>query len=180
MKNLLFLIAICLLGAGMAQSKTIYDFKVETVQGKTVPLKNFSGKVLLIVNTASRCGFTSQYKELQSLYDIYQKRGLEVLAFPSNDFGAQEPGSNQEIATFCQKNFGVTFPVFSKGPVSGSSKQPLFKYLTEEGQGELKGEVSWNFEKFLVDKKGNLISRFRSSVEPKSPAIIQALETALK
>lgn len=180
MKNLFFLSLICLLGAGMAHSKNVYDFNVETLQGKTVPLKSFSGKVLLIVNTASRCGFTSQYKELQSLYDTYQKKGLEVLAFPSNDFGGQEPGTNQEIATFCQKNFGVTFPVFSKGPVSGTGKQPLFKFLTEEGQGSLKGEISWNFEKFLVDKKGNLVSRFRSSVEPKSPAVIQAVETALK
>jgi len=180
MKKILFLTVIYVVGVGMAHSKTVYDFNVETLQGKKVSLKSFSGKVLLIVNTASKCGFTSQYKELQSLYDTYHKKGLEILAFPSNDFGGQEPGSNQEIASFCQKNFGVTFPVFSKGPVSGSLKQPLFKYLTEEGQGELKGEISWNFEKFLVDKKGDLISRFRSSVEPKSSAIIQAVETALK
>lgn len=160
--------------------KGIYEFDLETLSGNKTSLKSYQGKALLIVNTASRCGFTSQYQDLQALYDLYRTKGLVVIAFPSNDFGGQEPGSNQEIATFCQKNYGVTFPVFSKGPVSGPSKQPLFKFLTEEGEPELKGEVSWNFEKFLVDKKGKLVARFRSSVGPKSPPVLEAVEKAIK
>ncbi|NBX93291.1 MAG: glutathione peroxidase [Proteobacteria bacterium] len=161
-------------------SKTVHEFEVETLQGKKTSLKSYSGKVLLIVNTASKCGYTPQYQDLQSLYNTYKGKGLVVLGFPSNDFGSQEPGTNAEIASFCQKNYGVTFPMFSKGPVTGESKQALFKFLTEDSQSGLKGEVQWNFEKFLVDKKGNLVARFRSSVEPKSAPLIEAIETALK
>lgn len=171
---------ISTLSFGLAFSATFYDFQVETLDGKKVSLKTYQGKPLLVVNTASKCGFTSQYQELQSLFDTYKNKGLVVLAFPSNDFGGQEPGSNKEIATFCQKNFGVTFPVFSKGPVSGSSKQAVFKFLTEEVDTGLKGEVSWNFEKFLVDRSGKVVARFRSSVGPKSPPVIEAVERALK
>lgn len=161
-------------------AKSFYDFQLESLGGKKVDLSGYKGKALLVVNTASRCGFTSQYQELQSLYDTYKSKGLVILGFPSNDFGGQEPGTNQEIANFCQKNFGVTFPMFSKGPVSGGAKQPLFKYLTEEVEPDLRGEVAWNFEKFLVDKKGKVVARFRSSVEPKSKPVIEAVERALK
>jgi len=161
-------------------AQKLYDFQVETLNGKKLSLNEYRGKVLLIVNTASRCGYTPQYQELQSLFENYKAKGLVVLGFPSNDFGGQEPGSNQEIAAFCQKNYGVTFPVFSKGPVSGETKQPLFKHLTEEVDADLKGEISWNFEKFLVDKKGKVVARFRSSVEPKSKPVIDAVERALK
>jgi glutathione peroxidase len=164
----------------VGQSKTLYDFELETLQGKKTSLKSYAGKALLIVNTASKCGYTPQYQDLQALYDSYKSKGLVVLGFPSNDFGAQEPGSNTEIASFCQKNYGVSFPLFSKGPVSGDSKQALFKYLTEEVSANLKGEIQWNFEKFLVDKKGQVVARFRSSVGPKSAPVIEAVEMALK
>jgi glutathione peroxidase len=179
MKTLILYLTIALTSLS-AFSATFYDYQVETLEGKKVSLKSYQGKALLVVNTASKCGFTSQYQELQSLFDTYKNKGLVVLAFPSNDFGGQEPGSNQEIAQFCQKNFGVTFPVFSKGPVSGSSKQPVFKFLTEEVEPGLKGEVSWNFEKFLLDKKGKVVARFRSSVGPKASPVIEAVERALK
>lgn len=169
-----------IMAATISQAKTIYDFEVETLQGKKTSLKTFAGKAVLIVNTASKCGYTPQYQDLQGLYDSYKSKGLVVLGFPSNDFGAQEPGTNTEIASFCQKNYGVSFPLFSKGPVSGESKQALFKYLTEEGNPSLKGEIQWNFEKFLVDKKGQVVARFRSSVGPKSAPVIEAVETALK
>jgi len=161
-------------------SKSVYDFDMETLSGKKTPLKTYQGKALLIVNTASRCGFTSQYEDLEKLYKTYKDKGLVVLGFPSNDFGGQEPGTNQEIAQFCQKNFGVTFPVFLKGAVSGKDKQALFKFLTEEQDANLKGEINWNFEKFLVDKKGKLVARFRSSVGPKSAPVIEAVEAELK
>lgn len=180
MKNLLNLMIGLFFIQSSVFGKTLYDFQVETLQGKKEILSSYKGKALLIVNTASRCGYTPQYQDLQSLYDTYKSKGLVVLGFPSNDFGGQEPGSNQEIATFCQKNFGVTFPVFSKGPVTGESKQPLFKYLTEEVEPSLRGDVSWNFEKFLVDKKGVVVARFRSSVEPKSKPVIESIERALK
>ncbi|MFM8269080.1 MAG: glutathione peroxidase [Pseudomonadota bacterium] len=180
MKNLIKLIFVASFFQSALFAKSIYDFQLESLAGKKMDLKSYQGKVLLIVNTASQCGFTSQYQELQSLYDTYKTKGFVVLGFPSNDFGGQEPGSNEEIAQFCQKNFGVSFPMFAKGPVKGESKQPLFKSLTEEVDPDLKGEVAWNFEKFLVDKKGKVVARFRSSVEPKSKPVIDAVERALK
>jgi glutathione peroxidase len=180
MKTLIHFITGLLMVQTPLFAKGIYDFQLETLSGKKASLSAYKGKALLIVNTASRCGYTPQYQELQSLYESYKGKGLVVLGFPSNDFGGQEPGSNQEIATFCQQNYGVTFPVFSKGPVSGEGKQPLFKYLTEETDENLKGEVNWNFEKFLVDKKGKVVARFRSSVEPKSKPVIEAVERAVK
>lgn len=161
-------------------SKSVYDFSVETLGGKKTALKTYQGKALLVVNTASRCGFTSQYEGLEALYKKYKDQGLVVMGFPSNDFGGQEPGTNEEIAQFCKKNYGVTFPVFSKGPVSGKTKQSLFKYLTEEQDANLQGEINWNFEKFLIDRKGKLVARFRSSVGPQSAPIIEAVESALK
>jgi glutathione peroxidase len=180
MKTLIIIITGLLMVQTPLFAQGIYDFQLETLNGKKASLKEYKGKALLIVNTASRCGYTPQYQELQSLYETYKSKGLVLLGFPSNDFGGQEPGSNQEIAKFCQQNYGVTFPMFSKGPVSGVGKQPLFKYLTEETEADLKGEVNWNFEKFLVDKKGKVVARFRSSVEPKSKPVIDAVEKALK
>lgn len=163
--------------AEVTMAATFYDFRVKTIQGKEVPLSDYKGKVVLVVNTASQCGYTPQYKDLQALYETYSGQGLTILGFPSNDFGAQEPGSNEEIKSFCELNYGVKFPLFAKGPVKGKEIQPLFKFLTE---GAKPGEVKWNFEKFLIDRGGQLISRFGSAVKPLSEELKKAIESKLK
>lgn len=138
----------------------------------------YKGKTLLIVNTASQCGYTSQYEGLEKTFAKYKAKGLVVLGFPSNDFGGQEPGSDQEIKAFCAKNYKVKFPMFSKSVVKGPQKQELFKFLTESAP--TKGEIKWNFEKFLVNGQGQVVGRFGSSVTPDSVELTRALETALK
>ncbi len=145
----------------------IYAFSAETLQGDTVSLADWQNKVLLIVNTASECGFTPQYKGLQELHDRYSSRGFAVLGFPCNQFGKQEPGDAAQIGSFCKKNFGVTFPMFAKVDVNGANAHPLFKFLTEEAPGVLGTEgIKWNFTKFLVDREGNVITRFGSVTKP--------------
>jgi glutathione peroxidase len=161
------------------QAASLYDFTVKSIEGKEVALKEFAGKVLLIVNTASRCGFTSQYEGLEALQKKYGPRGFVVLGFPSNDFGSQEPGSNADIQQFCRLNYAVSFPLFEKGPVSGEAIQPLFAYLTGNANPKHKGRILWNFEKFLIDRNGRLIERFRSVTSPESKSIIKAIEAAL-
>ncbi|WP_378955785.1 glutathione peroxidase [Pelosinus sp. sgz500959] len=145
---------------------SIYEFSVNTVNGKQQSLSDYKGKVLLIVNTASKCGFTSQYQQLQQLYETYGKDKFTVLAFPCNQFLKQEPGSDQEIVTFCQINFGVTFPVFSKIDVKGSKADPLFTYLTEKTPSLLGKSIKWNFTKFLIDGKGNVYNRYAPITSP--------------
>ncbi len=157
----------------------IYGFEATTIDGKTVPLSSYQGKVALVVNTASRCGFTPQYEGLQKLFRKYEARGLVILGFPSNDFAGQEPGTNGEIKKFCTLKYDVGFPMFSKDKVTGPAKQPLYHYLTERSPDKFRGEVQWNFEKFLIDRKGNVIGRFRSKVKPDDPELIQAIEAAL-
>jgi glutathione peroxidase len=149
---------------------SVYQFSATTIKGETRPLSDFEGKVLLIVNTASKCGFTPQYKELQALYDNYRERGFEVLGFPCNQFLNQEPGSEEEIAAFCQVNYGVTFPMFSKVEVNGPNAHPLFRYLTKSAPGILGGAVKWNFTKFLVNKRGEVIKRYAPTTSPASIA----------
>jgi glutathione peroxidase len=144
----------------------IYDFEVKTAVGEEQSLTNYQGKVLLIVNVASKCGFTPQYEGLQKLYEKYHDQGLEILGFPSNQFLSQEPGSNEEIQEFCQINYGVTFPVFGKIDVNGSNADPLYKYLTKEAKGILGGAIKWNFTKFLVDRDGNIAKRYAPNTEP--------------
>lgn len=163
----------------VSSGKSAYDFSVVDGSGKPASLTTYKGKVALIVNTASRCGYTGQYADLQALYDKYKDKGFVVLGFPSNDFGGQEPGSNKEIKTFCETNFNVKFPLFDKGPVKGPSKQPLYKFLTEESGETYKGEVGWNFEKFLVDKDGHVVGRYKSGVKPMDESVIKALEANL-
>jgi glutathione peroxidase len=145
----------------------IYDFKVDDIHGKPVKLDAYKGKVLLVVNTASKCGFTPQYKGLEALYEKMHSRGLEVLGFPCNQFGAQEPGTEKEIESFCELNYGVKFPLFAKIDVNGDDTAPLYKYLKKTKPGLLGTEaIKWNFTKFLVDRKGNVIERYGSNVEP--------------
>lgn len=155
----------------------IYDFTLLDIDAQPISLDKFRGKVLLVVNTASRCGYTPQYEQLQELYEQYQDKGLEVLAFPSNDFGGQELETNEDIATFCYTRYAVDFPLFAKTKVRGKNKHPLYRYLTEEGPSP--GEVRWNFEKYLVDRQGVIRSRYYSSVVPLSEEIISDVEQAL-
>lgn len=167
--------------ASAPTEKSLYDFEVKKLAGKEVqPMKlsAYKGKVMLIVNTASECGYTKQYKGLQAIYAKYQKEGFEVLGFPSNDFGAQEPGSNADIKNFCERNYKVTFPLFEKAPVSGNRSQPLYVYLTKNAPSD--GAIGWNFEKFLVNKEGKIIGRYKSKVEPESDELTNAIESALK
>jgi glutathione peroxidase len=150
---------------------SIYDFTVEDIQGRTQKLDRYKDKVMLIVNVASKCGFTPQYKGLEALYEKLHARGLEVLGFPCNQFGAQEPGSKEEIAKFCELNYGVKFPMFAKIDVNGDHAAPLYQYLKKSKPGLLGSEaIKWNFTKFLVDRKGNVVERYAPNVEPQAIA----------
>ncbi len=158
----------------------IYDFTQNDIEGKPVKFEDYKGKVLLIINTASKCGFTPQYKELMELYSKYKEKGLVVLGFPANEFGQQEPGTDQEIQEFCTLNYKVEFPMFSKVCVKGESIEPLFHFLTEQKNPDFTGEIKWNFEKFLIGKDGQLLHRYRSKVKPTDPEIVEAIEQALE
>ncbi len=187
-------IRLALLGAGFAaliagcdfssslttSAPPLYAFKMKSIDGNEVPLKSFHNQALLIVNTASKCGLTNQYEALEGLYEKYKDYGFSVLAFPSNEFGQQEPGSDDEIKQFCKKNYGVTFPLFSKIAVKGERIHPLYAYLTQEVENEqLRGDIRWNFDKFLVNRDGKVIARFEPRVAPDSPELVSQLEAAL-
>ena len=163
---------------GNAKAPDSLNFTMNSLDGKPVNLAKYQGNVVLMVNVASECGYTYQYEGLQALHEKYASRGLRILGFPSNDFGAQEPGSNGEIAQFCEKNYGVKFDMFSKIGVLGSRKAPLYRYLTETNP-KYRGDISWNFEKFLLGKDGQVIGRFKSPVEPLSKEMTSAIEAAL-
>ena len=157
---------------------SIYDFEALQIDGKTVPLKNFEGKVVLIVNTASACGFTPQFAGLEELHKSYGTKGLVVLGFPCNQFGAQDKGSNDEIAAFCQLNYGVSFPMMAKIEVNGASAHPLYRWLTKEAPGVLGTQaIKWNFTKFLIGKDGHIVKRYAPTDTPQSLA--KDLEAAL-
>jgi glutathione peroxidase len=159
---------------------SIHDFTARTIDGKEQPLRDYAGKVLLITNVASQCGLTPHYAGLQELYDTYRDRGLVVLGFPCNQFGAQEPGTEGEIKTFCETRYGVTFPMFAKIDVNGAGRHPLYAYLTTKPtQPDGPGDISWNFAKFLVDRSGNVAARFAPPTKPVSEEIVSALEKLL-
>ncbi len=162
----------------IAGETTIYDFTVKSLDGKDVSLARYKGKVLLIVNVASRCGYTPQYKELEELYTKYKDRGFVVLGFPANNFGGQEPGTDEEIAEFCERNYGVTFAMFSKISVKGEDQHPLYRYITTSEP--VAGEVRWNFQKYLVGRDGALLEKYASSVKPLSGDLVSAVELALE
>ena len=151
------------------------DTHVKTIDGEEKTLRSFGAKAFLIVNVASKCGYTPQYEGLEALYQKYKGKGLVLLGFPSNDFGGQEPGTEAEIKQFCKMRYGVTFPLSAKVKVKGDDKTPLYKELTKTG-----GEVKWNFTKFLVDRTGKVVNRFDSGVEPNAAELAQAIESALK
>lgn len=159
---------------------SVLDFHVKDIDGNDVDLSKFRGKVLLLVNTASQCGLTPQYEGLESLYEKYKAQGLEVLAFPANEFGMQEPGSDEQIKNFCTTNYNVTFPLFSKIVVKGEGIHPLYQFLTSESTNPgHAGEISWNFAKFLVNREGEVVARFEPKVKPESPEVEAAVEKAL-
>ena len=164
-----------------ATVKNIYEIKAQGIDGQTIKLDAYKGKTLLIVNTASKCGFTGQYDGLQKLYETYHDKGLVILGFPSNDFMKQEPGSNDEIGSFCKLNYGVTFPMFGKISVKGDDQHPLYTYLTaKETNPEHSGKISWNFNKFLISADGKVIARFGSRTKPSDEKLVSAIEGALK
>jgi len=168
-------------GEGKIMAKSVLDFTVKNIEGKEVKLESFRGKVLLIVNVASKCGYTPQYDGLQAIYAKYQSQGLVVLGFPANNFMGQEPGTNEEIKTFCATKYNVTFPMFSKISVKGDDIHPLYQLLTsKETNPEFGGDITWNFNKFLVDRTGKIIARFSTPDKPESEKVVQAIERALK
>jgi glutathione peroxidase len=152
-----------------------YDFKFTTLEGQEVKMSDFKGKKILIVNTASKCGFTKQYKDLEELHKTYGNK-LVIIGFPANNFGQQEPGSNAQIQEFCEQNYGVDFLMAEKVDVKGDQISPLFKYLTAQENPDFKGDIKWNFEKFLIDENGKLVHRFRSATNPLDPAIVNWVE----
>ncbi|MFO1485143.1 MAG: glutathione peroxidase [Verrucomicrobiaceae bacterium] len=173
MKTLL--LSLLMTSLAIAADTNVRDIAVKDIDGKDTTLKAYAGKVLLIVNVASECGYTPQYAGLQALHEKMSGKGLVVLGFPCNDFGGQEPGSEAAIKTFCTENYKVTFPMFSKVSIQGDAKHPLYAALQSAA-----GDVGWNFEKFLVGKDGKVLKRFGSDVEPNSPELMAAIEEALK
>ena len=174
--SIISLMLLMKLSLGIA-SGSIFELKATNIDGSEVSLSNYKGKVLLVVNTASRCGFTPQYKSLEKIYKKYKERDFVVLAFPSNDF-RQELPTDEDIKEFCEA-YELSFPIFAKGKVKGFEKQEVFKYLTEDSNGRSIGEIRWNFEKFLVSREGKLVKRFRSSVDPNQDEISIAIESLL-
>jgi glutathione peroxidase len=173
--------AFLLLSTTISPASTIHEFTLNSIDGQPASLAQFKGKVVLIVNVASRCGFTPQYAGLEALYNKYKDRGFVVLGFPANNFLWQEPGTNAEIKAFCSTKYHVTFPMFAKVSVKGADKTPLYQLLTDKkASPSTGGEIRWNFTKFLADRNGKVIARFGSSVAPESAELINAIEAALK
>ncbi|MGD0674187.1 MAG: glutathione peroxidase [Polyangiaceae bacterium] len=162
-------------------SKGIYDFEAKTIDGKSKSLGAYRGRALLVVNVASQCGLTPQYRGLEELHETYSPRGLSVLGFPANEFGAQEPGTNEQIRSFCETNYGVKFDMFSKVKVKGPQIDPLFEFLTNpETNPSFAGPIKWNFNKFLIGKDGGVVARFEPQVEPTSAEVKAAIERILQ
>jgi glutathione peroxidase len=178
MKSIALLVALMLLQTVAARAGSIYDIAVKDINGKDTSLAAYKGKVLLIVNVASKCGYTPQYKALEATYEKYKDKGFATLGFPCNQFGGQEPGSNAEIMQFCTSKFGVTFPMFDKVEVNGANRHPLYVMLAGK-DSPFPGDIKWNFNKFLIAKDGTIIKRFDSKVTPDSPEVITAIEAAL-
>lgn len=178
-RNFLLGMVILMASSAFAASK-LYDFTLNNIDGKAMPLADFKGKVILMVNVASQCGYTPQYTALESIYEKYKDQGFVILGFPANNFGAQEPGTNEEIKTFCTRKYSVSFPMYSKISVKGDDQAPLYQYLTQTADPSHTGDIKWNFTKFLVDRNGNIIQRFEPAVTPDSKEVAEAIEKALK
>jgi glutathione peroxidase len=168
------------MAASLFGASSVLDFTLKSIDGKPSPLSAYRGKVVLMVNVASRCGYTPQYEGLEAVYRKYKDQGLVVLGFPANNFGGQEPGSDEEIKTFCSSKYNVTFPMYSKISVKGEDQAPLYQFLTDaKTNPSFAGDIKWNFTKFLVDRQGKVIARFESPVKPESPEVSGAIEKAL-
>jgi glutathione peroxidase len=161
-------------------ASNLYTFTLPNIDGKPLPLADFKGKVILMVNVASQCGYTPQYSALEAVYLKYKDQGFVILGFPANNFGQQEPGTNEEIKTFCSRKYSVTFPLYSKISVKGADQAPLYQYLTKDADPSHTGDIKWNFTKFLVDRNGNVVQRFEPAVTPDSPDVTSAIEKLLK
>lgn len=169
------------MSASLFGASNVYEFTMNNIDGQPLPMASFKGKVMLIVNVASKCGFTPQYEGLEAVYEKYKDKGLVIVGFPANNFMAQEPGSNEEIKTFCSTKYSVKFPLYSKISVKGDDKAPLYQFLTDTGANpKTGGEIKWNFTKFLVDRDGKVIARFEPAVKPDSPEVAAAIEKALQ
>ena len=175
-----YLLGALLMTTTAFAASSVHEFTLDSISGTPTSLANYKGKVMLIVNVASQCGYTYQYEGLQALYVKYKDRGLVVAGFPANNFGGQEPGGNAEIGAFCKSKFGVTFPMFSKTSVAGKDKAPLYQFLTDKTiNPKTGGEIPWNFTKYLVDRSGKVLARFDAPVEPGSKELTSAIEEAL-
>jgi glutathione peroxidase len=172
--------ALLIMAGSLFAASGIYSFTLNSIDGKPAPLANYKGKVVLVVNVASQCGYTPQYSALEATYEKYKKQGFVILGFPANNFGAQEPGTNEEIKTFCTRKYSVTFPMYSKISVKGADQAPLYAYLTKDTGPGLIGDIKWNFTKFLIDRNGKVVQRFEPAVTPDSKEVVSAIEKQLK
>jgi glutathione peroxidase len=179
-RGYLFFGALLIMAGSLFAASGIYTFTLNSIDGKPAPLVGYKGKVVLVVNVASQCGYTPQYSALEATYEKYKDQGFVILGFPANNFGAQEPGTNEEIKTFCTRKYSVSFPMYSKISVKGADQTPLYTYLTKDTPAGINGEIKWNFTKFLVDRNGNVVQRFEPEVTPDSKEVIAAIEKQLK
>ena len=172
--------ALLIMATSLYAGSSLYSFTLNSIDGKPAPLAEYKGKVVLIVNVASQCGYTPQYSALEAIYEKYKDQGFVILGFPANNFGAQEPGTNEEIKTFCSRKYSVKFPMYAKISVKGDDQAPLYAYLTKHTSPGITGDIKWNFTKFLVDKNGNVVQRFEPAVTPDSKEVTSAIEKQLK
>jgi glutathione peroxidase len=178
--RILALGVLLIMATSLFAGSGVYNFTLNSIDGKPAPLADYQGKVVLLVNVASQCGYTPQYSALEAIYEKYKDQGFVILGFPANNFGAQEPGTNEEIKTFCTRKYSVTFPMYSKISVKGADQAPLYTYLTKETGTGIAGDIKWNFTKFLVDRGGKVIQRFEPAVTPDSKEVTAAIEKQLK
>jgi glutathione peroxidase len=171
---------LLIMATSLFAASGIYNFTLNSIDGKPAPLADYKGKVVMIVNVASQCGYTPQYSALEAIYEKYKDQGFVILGFPANNFGAQEPGTNEEIKTFCSRKYSVTFPMYSKISVKGDDQAPLYGYLTKETGAGITGDIKWNFTKFLIDRNGKVVQRFEPAVTPDSKDVTAAIEKQLK
>jgi glutathione peroxidase len=180
MKKLVLALVLCAAATLQARAASIYDFTISSIDGRPVSLESYKGKVVLLVNVASKCGFTPQYAALEAVYEKYKDRGLVIVGIPANNFAQQEPGTNEEIKAFCSRKYNVSFPMMSKVSVKGDDQTPLYKFLTDTSTDpQFAGDIKWNFTKFLFDRNGKAVARFEPATTPDSPQVTAAIEAAL-